>query len=221
MITLWMILSAFGLTLVESGSAAILAFSMPAWSALFGSFSLGERFTVRRAGALAAGLAGVAVLIAGDRSAFGGSLAGPALLVAAAITWGFGVVLHKSVAWAMPSAAVAGWQVTLTGVPLALGALAFERPDLAPVSLAAWGAVAFNVLAIAVLAYIVWIRVIGMFPATVASVSILLTPVVGVACGAWMLGEPVGLRVLAALALIVAAIALVMFEPAGEAAPRR
>ncbi len=115
MIVGWMILSAFGLRLMQSGSASILAFTMPAWSALLGAWVLGERFTARRAMALAAGLAGVLVLVTRDPHAFGGSLAGPALMLAAGAVWGFGIVLQKSVRWDMPISAVAGWQVTLVG----------------------------------------------------------------------------------------------------------
>ena len=220
LIVIWMILSIYGLRLISSGNAAILAYSMPAWTALFGVWLLGERMTVRRALGLAAGLGGIAVLVSRDLSAFGGSLAGPALMVAAAIVWSYGVVLQKSKSWAMPSAAVAGWQVTLGAIPMTALAALLESPDFTGLSDVVWASVAFNVFGIAIVAYIIWYKVIALYPVTVASVGILLTPVLGVILGAWMLGESVGWREVAALALIMAAIILVMFERAPERAPQ-
>ncbi len=213
MIVGWMILSALGLRLMQSGSASILAFTMPAWSALLGAWVLGERFTMRRALALGAGLCGVIVLVSRDPRAFGGSLAGPALMLAAGAVWGLGIVLQKSVRWDMPISAVAGWQVTLSGVMLTTSAFAFETPRLSGLSGAAWASLAFNVFVIAILAYILWFKIIELYAAQVVSISVLLTPVFGVILGSLMLGEPVGWREAVALVLIVAAIALVSFEP--------
>jgi drug/metabolite transporter (DMT)-like permease len=214
MLTAWMIISSYGIPLVTSGDAAILAYSMPAWSALFGALILKERFTARRFAGLIVGMAGVAVLVSRSWSAIGESLVGPVLMVIAAAVWGLGIVIHKSVRWKMPVSAVAGWQVTLSGAAMAIGALIFERPEFGKVSALAWGAVAFNVLAIAILGYIMWFKIMQMYPASVASVGILLTPIFGVFLGAWWLSEAVGWRELVSLILIVGAIGLVVFEPA-------
>jgi drug/metabolite transporter (DMT)-like permease len=219
MLTAWMVVSSYSIPMVTSGDAAILAYSMPAWSALFGAIILKERFAVRRAAGLAVGLAGVAVLLTRSFAAIGSSLDGALLMSLAAAIWGFGIVLHKSVRWTMPVAAVAGWQVTLAGAAMTIGALLFERPALGHVSPLAWGSVAFNVIAIAVVGYIMWFRIMELYPATVASVGVLLTPIIGVALGAWWLGESVGWRELLSLALVVGAIALVVFEPAPPAKP--
>ena len=212
MLTTWMIVSSYAIPMVTSGDAAILAYSMPAWSALFGAILLKERFTARRAAGLALGLAGVGVLLTRSFAAIGSSLDGALLMTLAAAVWGFGIVLHKSVRWTMPSAAVAGWQVTLAGAAMFLGSLIFDEPELGRVSALGWVSVAFNIFAIAVLGYIMWFRIMHLYPATVASVGVLLTPIIGVALGAWWLGESVGWRELVALALVVGAIALVVFE---------
>jgi drug/metabolite transporter (DMT)-like permease len=214
MLTAWMIVSSYAIPMVTSGDAAILAYSMPAWSALFGAIILKERFTPRRAAGLAVGLAGVVVLLTRSFAAIGSSLDGALLMTFAAAMWGFGIVLHKSVRWTMPTAAVAGWQVTLAGAAMFAGSLVFDTPQFDRVSTLGWVSVAFNIFAIAVLGYIMWFRIMELYPATVASVGVLLTPIVGVALGAWWLGESVGWRELLSLALVVGAIALVVFEPA-------
>ncbi len=199
---------------MRSSDAVILAYSMPAWSALFGALFLGERFTQRRAAGLACGLAGVFVLVSRAFDALGTSVLGLILLVLAAMLWALGIVAHKLVTWRMPTDAVAGWQVTLGALPTIAGALLIEHVDFARVSLAAWGAEAFNVVIIAVGGYILWFRIMTIFSATVVGVAILLAPVIGVLAGAILLAEPVGWRELVALGLIVTAIGLVIFEPA-------
>ena len=219
MLTAWMIISSYAIPLVSSGDAAILAYSMPAWSALFGALILGERFTWRRSAGLAIGLAGVGVLVSRSFGAIGDSLSGAMLMSVAAAVWGLGIVLHKSVRWRMPVNAVAGWQVTLAGGAMFIGALIFDRPRFAEVSALAWFSVAFNVIAIAIVGYIIWFKIMARYPATVASVGVLLTPIIGVVLGAWWLGEAVGWRELVSLALVVAAIALVLFEPAAPSRP--
>jgi drug/metabolite transporter (DMT)-like permease len=53
-------------------------------------------------------------------------------------------------------------------------------------------------------------KVVTMLPASVAAISTLAIPVVGLLSSAWLLGEPAGLRELAALALVLVAMALVL-----------
>ena len=57
-------------------------------------------------------------------------------------------------------------------------------------------------------------KVVTLLPATAAAISTLAIPVVGLLSSAWLLGEPVGWRELAALVLVLAAIAMVLLpEP--------
>jgi drug/metabolite transporter (DMT)-like permease len=212
MIVAWMVVSSYGIRMIPSSDAVILAYSMPVWSALFGALILHERFTARRALGLAAGLGGVATLLSRSLDAFGDALVGSLLVAASAAMWGLGIVMHKAVRWRMATGAVAGWQVSIGAVPCAILALAFEPFDPAAVGWPAWGALAFNATVIGVAGYILWFRIMSLYSAAVASIGILMVPIIGVMLGAALLGEAVGWRELAALALIVCAIGLVLFE---------
>ena len=68
-ITGWHICSAYGLTLVHAGRAAIIAYTMPLWTVIFGRLLIGERITRSRLAALGLGLAGMAVLVTPDLGA--------------------------------------------------------------------------------------------------------------------------------------------------------
>jgi drug/metabolite transporter (DMT)-like permease len=74
-----------------------------------------------------------------------------------------------------------------------------------------------------VFAYFAWFKIVTLFPASVAGIGTLLTPVVGMLSGAVVLGEPFGLREIAAVLLIGSALVLVLIIPAlkprGAAAP--
>ena len=66
------------------------------------------------------------------------------------------------------------------------------------------------------ISYFAWFNVVQIFPAGVAAIGTLMTPIVGVVSGIVVLGEAFGLRDLVALVLIVGAVALVLLVPAGE-----
>jgi drug/metabolite transporter (DMT)-like permease len=65
-----------------------------------------------------------------------------------------------------------------------------------------------------------WVRVLQVFPASVAAVGTLLIPVVGVFSSALLVGERIGLTEIAALGLITASLAVVL-GPRVPGAPRR
>src|SRR6185503_18373523 len=62
-ITCWNMLVVFGLATLPSGRAAILAYTMPAWSIPLSVLLLGERLTVRKLLGLALGMAGMVLLL--------------------------------------------------------------------------------------------------------------------------------------------------------------
>ena len=116
-ITAWHLCSAYGLTRIQAGRGAIIAYTMPLWTVIFGRVLLGERIGRTRLAALALGLGGMAVLIAPDARALWAAPAGTLLMLAAAVAWAIGTVLTKATRWTMPTAALTGWQVVLGGDP--------------------------------------------------------------------------------------------------------
>ena len=64
------------------------------------------------------------------------------------------------------------------------------------------------------LCYMTWFAALRRLPPTTASLATLLTPVIGVVAAAFVLGEPLGPRELAALALTLGGVALALRRPA-------
>lgn len=216
--TVWHVTSGYGLKMIGAGHAAVVCYTLPVWTALIGAIFLKERLTPRVFLGLALGMGGVGVLASHDFKALGADPLGLAFVLAAAISWGVGTVLVKRRPWSAGMNALAGWQLLMAAVPIGAIALLTERFALHEASEAALFSGAYILVVGVIFGYAVWFKVVSLFPATIASIGALVTPVIGMGSSAILLGEPVGWRELAALALVLAAVALVIFRPAPQSA---
>jgi drug/metabolite transporter (DMT)-like permease len=222
-ITVWHLCSAYGLTRIQAGRGAIIAYTMPLWTVILGRVLVGDRIGPGRLAALLLGLGGMAALMAPDVHALWAAPAGTLLMLAAAVGWGLGTVLTKARRWTMPTAALTGWQVVLGGVPIALGAaLRAAVQDGAPLLSQIAGASSGAILGTAYATFVgvifchwAWFRIVAILPAAGAAIGTLGIPIVGVFASALVLGEPVGPAELLALALVVGGLAILVrgFEP--------
>ncbi len=209
-VTGWHVFSAFGITILPSGEAALIAFTMPVWASILSVFVLGEAMRLRYAGALVLGLSGVAVLLGTNFRAMGAEPLGALYMLGAAVSWAIGVVLLKRVRWDMPTISLAGWQLVLGSLPILVGAFALESrlPTGLPAEIWLW--IGFVVLG--PMAFCSWgfFRVVHLFPATVSAIGTLMIPVIGVISGAIALGEPLGVRQVAAMLLVCGGLGLAL-----------
>lgn len=214
-ITAWNMLIAFGIAMIPSGRAAILAYTMPVWAIPLSMWLLDERLTRRRLAGLALGMAGLALLLVESFAGLGAAPLGSLLVIAAAASWALGTVLQKRLKPAMPLGAYTGWIMLLGGVPILAGTLVFEEPwTLQGVTL--WPAlgVVYNIFVSFAFAHWAWIKIATSVPVSVFSISMLVIPVVGVLSGVVFLGERPALAEIVALVLVLAALATVIRPPA-------
>lgn len=210
-ITCWNMLIAFGVPLIPSGRAAILAYTMPLWSVPLSIWLLGERVRARKVLGLALGMGGLVLLLGASLSGLGSAPLGAAFIVGAAMTWALGAVLQKRYPVDLPSGPYTAWIMLLGGVPIFLGALLLEDPRaLRNVSL--WPAlgVAYNVVVAFAFAHWAWIKIATSVPVSVFSISMLIIPVVGVLSGMLVLGERPSWAEYAALLLVVGSLFTVL-----------
>ena len=213
-ITGWNVLVAFGLTLIPSGRAAILGYTMPALAVPLSIWLLGERPTPQKLLGLALGMAGLALLMGEALLTVGSAPLGSALVLGAAASWALGVVLQKKFPVDMPPGSYTAWIMLLGGLPMLVMALlvddlsALGRIDLWP----ALG-VAYNVLLSFGFAYWAWIKIATQVSVTVFSISTLVIPVVGVMSGMLFLGERPSFAEYGALALVIGSLLTVVIRP--------
>ena len=213
-ITCWNVLVAFGLTMIPSGRAAILAYTMPVLAVPLSVWLLGERLTARKLAGLALGMAGLALLLGERILSIGQAPLGSLLVLGAAASWALGVVLQKRYPVSMPTGSYTAWIMLLGGAPVIAAALAFDDPG-ALTGIGLWPAlgVAYNVLVAFAWAHWAWIKIATSVSVTVFSLSMLVIPVVGVLSGMLLLAERPSWAEYSALALVLAALLTVVVPP--------
>ncbi len=213
------VLTSVGQTLTETSKAAIIAYTMPALTAVLAAVFLGERLTGRRVLALILGMAGIGVLAAENLDALIANPAGPAIMLGAALSWALGNVALKAFRWSLPPISLTVWFFAISTVAVWPLALALEtQPDPAALSGATLAVFAWHVLGPMVTSYALWTMLVSRLPATVAAISTLTAPVTGVLSAALLLGDPLTGGKIAALGLVVASI-LVALAPARAPRP--
>ena len=210
-ITAWNMLVAFGVKLIPSGRAAILAYMMPALAIPLSVWLLGERLTPGKVAGLVLGIAGMALLIGEGFAGIGASPVGSLLVLGAAASWALGSVLQKKYPVQMPAGLYTAWLMLLGGLPILAGAVAFEDAGwVRHIGPAAVLGTVYNVLVAFAFAYWAWIKLVTSVSITVFSLSILVIPVVGVFSGIVFLGERPSWAELLALVLVLGSLASVL-----------
>jgi drug/metabolite transporter (DMT)-like permease len=214
-VALWNVLIAYGVLLLPAGRSVILAYTMPLWTALLSAPLLHEALTGRRLLGVGLGTAGMLLLIGGELTALRAAPTGTLLVLGAALAWSGGTIVMKRYPVDLPTTAFSGWQMLIGGVPLVLGAIAFDRGRLHIPSTTASLAVLYNVFIAFIVCYWAWFKIVSRASAVVSSLGTLLIPVVGVVSSMVVLGERLTWQEFAAMALVLAAIGTVIVPPAG------
>ena len=213
-----MLFIALDLTTVSRMS--VIFYSMPIWLSLGAHFLIpGERMSGRKAAGLALAFAGVAWAIL-DRPAGQGeaSLAGDLCALGAAIGWaGIGLTLRTTAIQRVAPEIQLLWQLCISAVVLIAVAPLFGPLLRAPDALS-YAGMAFQIVVIACAAFIFWLWLMTIYPASSVAAFSFLGPIFGVFFGWLILGETIGPSIVAALALVAAGLWLIT-RPGRRAAP--
>jgi drug/metabolite transporter (DMT)-like permease len=206
----WMGFSSLSIRWVSVPEAILFVFTMPIWATLFAWPLAAQPPTGRSIMALLLGLAGVVVLLSGqDFSTANGAALGVAFALGAAVLFALGGVLNGAPQPLPPFAGVA-WQVGLGCLPMVALGLVFEHPVLSamtPVGLAMFAYTAVIGMGVC---YLTWFATLRRLPPATASVGMLLVPLIGIVSSALLIGEPLGLRELLAVALTLGGVTLAL-----------
>ncbi|WP_119289192.1 DMT family transporter [Azohydromonas sediminis] len=207
----WHLLVILSVPHLSSGRAAILGYTMPVFSALLGAALFGERLRPRQAAGVAAAALGVVLLLwhEFDRVA-GAPLAASVMLVAAAC-WALGTQQLRRTAIALPTLTLSFWMTAVTTVVMLAAAALVERGQWHAPNAAATGAIVYNAVLIFGFAHAAWFTLARSLPPVASTLSVMMIPVLGTVSGALALGEVLHWQDGAAAALMVAAIASVLW----------
>jgi drug/metabolite transporter (DMT)-like permease len=214
----WNICAIYGISLMASGRAAIIGYTMPIWVVFLSVWLLGEPFTRRRALGVALGLAGMLFLLGGEIQAVGRSPLGALCMLGAAVTWALGTVIMKRWPVDLPASSFTAWQLVVGLGPILIIALVAEQGSFNPFALSTgpFLGVLFNLVVAFNFCYWAWYKIALLAPVSVASLSVMMIPVVGVFSSVLVLGEAPGWNDYTALVLVVAALSTVMIPKRNE-----
>jgi drug/metabolite transporter (DMT)-like permease len=212
----------FGVQQLPAGRSAIIAYTMPIWATLIAMVVLHEPLNRRKIVGLLLGMLGMAILLGDDIRHIRSAPTGALMILAAAVLWACGTVLLRK--WKPPFAqnALSGWMMLLGWVPLFILAPFFDPHPasyLTTLSAKAWFAIAYNIVLAGTLAHWAWFTLARTLPVAVSSLSSLPVPVVGVVAGMLFLGERPGITEFTALALVLASLFAVLFQPKQKTPP--
>lgn len=192
----------------EASLAAIIASSMPLIVAAMGFAFTGERTGPLGLAGLAAGFAGVA-LIMGARLTGGADPMGVALCVAGAIAAAVATLTVRGASGGGNLLMIVGLQMLVGSMLLALPALLFERHSvtLSPTLIAAF---TYQIVVPGLAATLTWFWLVKRIGAVRASTYHFLNPFFGVTIAALLLGERIG--VLDILGVTIAAAGILAVQ---------
>jgi drug/metabolite transporter (DMT)-like permease len=207
----WHACMIIGLTHLSSGRAAILGYTMPVFSALMGAAFYGAIISGRNWLGVAAAATGVVLLLWHELHRLAGAPVGVALLLVSAVSWALGTQLMRHTRIEAHTLTLSFWMTALTAVFLSAMSLVFEVDRWQAPSAPVWGAIVFNAVVVFGFAQPAWLTLARSLPPTASSLSVSLIPVLGVFSGAYVLGEVLHWQDWASVALMVTAIASVLW----------
>lgn len=217
---LWHVVAIIAVQALSSGRAAILGYTMPIFSALWGFALWNQRLTLRQLGGVVAAAIGVALLVWHELAHMAGRPWAALGMLFAAATWALGTQQLRHTRILAPTMALSWWMTVLTMAGMTLVAVLFEHDRWHWPSFAAWGTIGYNAVMIFGFAQPVWFVLARGLPPAASTLSVMMIPVLGALFGALWLRETLHWQDGAALVLMGTAIASVLWpqrRPAAEA----
>jgi drug/metabolite transporter (DMT)-like permease len=200
---------------VSSGLAALLIAAEPLVMVVLARLAGQERLSARTLGALALGMAGVAVLF--ETGAQQGSVWGAAAVLIAGLLWSVGAIYARGVRSGTSTAMFAGMQMLLGGILLLLvGGAAGERVHVADVSTRSLVALVYLILFGSLAAFSAYTWLMQVTTAARVTTHCYVNPIVAVFLGWALAGERVTTNMLVGTAIVIASVVLVTMSKKEE-----
>jgi drug/metabolite transporter (DMT)-like permease len=210
--TAFAVLMTVGLKYLPASRAIVLGYTTPLWVTPAAWIFLKEKMPPLRLVGVGLGLAGLLVLF--DPSRFDWrsteAIAGNGFVLLAALCWSASIVYTRAHRWIGTPFQLILWQTMLAGLVLTALAFAFEEAPELRLSTPAVLALLYNGAIGTALGFWAMITVNKELPATLTSLGVLATPVVGLLLSALMLHERIDAQLIMASLLISTGIGIGM-----------
>lgn len=207
----WHVLVILAVPMLSSGRAAILGYTMPVFSALWGAALFGQRLAPRQVLGVGAAALGVALLLWHEFGRLAGAPLGVVLMLTSAAVWALGTQWMRATRMPVSTLALAFWMSVLTTVVMSALAAAAEAPRWHVPDGPAMAAIVYNAIGVFVFAQTAWLWLARSLTPVASTLSVMMIPVLGTVLGAVWLREVLHWQDGAAMAAIVVAIASVLW----------
>ena len=215
---IWHVLIILAISVLSSGRAAILGYTMPVFSALLGVAFFGVQ--MRRAQWLGVGAAavGVSLLLFNELTNFAGQPLGVLMALVAAAVWALGTQKLRNTTIVANTLTLSFWMTLMAAVVVSVLSIAFERHLWITPSAKNWMAIIYNGVLIFGFTHAAWFTLARGLPPVASTLSTMMIPVLGVFSGALWLGEVLHWQDWTAVALMAVAISTVLISGGRKAA---
>jgi drug/metabolite transporter (DMT)-like permease len=199
---------------IPAGTAALLLASVPVWMTITSRIVDNERISIRTAGGLVLGVAGVVILI-NPLAGAAPDLLASAVALGGALFWGCGSVYAKRAPRPGQPLLASGMEMICAGVTLCLiGAAGGEFGHISAASFVSASGLALGYLIVfgSLLGYSTYEWLLHHASSQLAGTYAFVCPLVAVILGWWLLGEQISGRTLLAAAAISAGVILIMIH---------
>jgi len=205
---------------VPSGVAALIVASIPLWIVLYRMVA-SERIGRDRFAGVVLGLVGVAILVV--PGGLNGTIdpVGALILFGATLSWALGTFLSPRLSTPRNALVSTAYQMAVGGVVLIVVALGTgELAHVDPAAISVRSLVAFGYLVVfgSLVAYSAYTWLLQNASVSLVSTYAFVNPVVAVVLGALILAEPITPTIVVGAAVIVVAVAFIVFR---QSAARR
>jgi drug/metabolite transporter (DMT)-like permease len=199
---------------IPAGTAALLLASVPVWMIITSRIVDTERISIRTAGGLVLGVAGVVILI-NPLAGAAPDLLASAVALGGALFWGCGSVYAKRAPLPGQPLLASGMEMICAGVTLCLiGAAGGEFGRISAASFVSASGLALGYLIVfgSLLGYSTYEWLLHHASSQLAGTYAFVCPLVAVILGWWLLGEQISGRTLLAAAAISGGVVLIMIH---------
>jgi drug/metabolite transporter (DMT)-like permease len=207
----WHLPMIYGVSLLNSGRAAIIGYTMPVWALLASAVLYREKITITALLGIALAISAAMLLAWGSAGEWGNHPLGIAVMLVAAITWGTGNAMMKNSKLSISGITLTFWALFIAFFFFLAITIIFERDLWEWPTLMQWLAILYGGVITFAVSYVAWFHVARKLSAVSSGLSIMLVPVFGVTGGALILGEAVTMPDIIALVLILLSMLVVLF----------
>ena len=208
----------FGLSKSNASRGTLIANLLPFWVLFLAHFFIpGDRISKRKFLGILLGFAGVAFMFAEKKGVTAAFRVGDLMILSATVIWACNVIYLKRIIGTFNPFQVTFYSMIFSVPIFFIEALLWDRPMIFKLDLQVIGAVLYQSLVTAAFGFVAWNTLLQKYGAVALHTFVFIMPIAGVALGGLLLGEPITIKILIALVLIVTGILVVHLKSRKEA----